>query len=293
MINSMTAFSHAEKKEREFAVAVEIRSYNSKNLDIALRLHHGYMVFEDRVKSLIQDVLTRGRIEIKITVVDNSEDACAFDVDEIRAAAYHKALVRLKDKLNIEVDIPIEILARANGVIVPVDIQRDIEESWPVIKDCLNTALEDLKLMRQKEGDFICKDILERLEYIKRNIKQIKAESTDLLIHYKEQLKERIAALTNGIIDIDQGRIAQEAAFLADRSDISEEIVRVLSHIQQFRTIIASDVPGGRKLNFLLQEFNREFNTIGSKTGKVDVAHRVVDVKAELEKIREQVQNIE
>ncbi len=293
MIYSMTAFSHAEKKEKDLSVSVEIRSYNSKNLDIALRLHHGYMVFEDRIKNLLKDGLTRGRIEIKVVVLDQSEEACAFDVDEVRAAAYHKALVRLKDKLKLEVDIPIDILARANGVIVPADPDRELEENWPAIKDCLIAALADLKSMREKEGAFIHKDFFERLEYIERNIDLIKEESTDLLVHYRDRLKERISALANGIVDIDPGRIAQEAAFLADRSDITEEIVRALSHIQQFRTIIESDVPAGRKLNFLLQELNREFNTMGSKTGKADVAHRVVDVKTELEKIREQVQNIE
>ncbi len=155
MINSMTAFSYAEKKETELSVVVEMRSYNSRNLDLAIRLHHGYMVFEDRVKRLLQESLTRGRIEIKIRVVDQSEEASAFDVDEVRAAAYHKALVQLKNKLNIEADIPIEILARANGVIVPADAVRDVEESWPVIKDCLLSALDDLKSMRKKEGDFL------------------------------------------------------------------------------------------------------------------------------------------
>ncbi len=293
MIHSMTAFSHAEKKEKELSVEVEIRSYNSRNLDIALRLHHGYMVFEERIKGIIKDMLTRGRIEIKVVVMDHSEEACAFDVDEVRAAAYHNALIQLKDTLNMKADIPIEILARANGVIVPADMDRDMEESWPMIKDCLIIALNDLKSMREKEGDFICNDILERLKYIERNIEQIQEASADLLIHYRERLTERIAALTNGIIDLDPGRIAQESAFLADRSDISEEIVRALSHIQQFQLSIESDAPVGRKLNFLLQELNREFNTMGSKTGKTEVAHRVVDVKTELEKIREQIQNIE
>ena len=293
MIHSMTAFSHAEKKEGEISVSAEMRSYNSRNLDIALHLPHKYLALEDKIKVLIRDVLTRGRIEIKIVVLDHSEEACAFEVDEVRAMAYHKALVRLKEQLNMETDIPIELLARAHGVIVPADTDTDMEERWPVIKDCLNTALEDLCLMRAREGDFIRKDLLERLEYIRRNIEQIKEKSTDLLNHYRERLKERISVLTNGIVDIDPERIAQEAAILADKSDISEEVVRALSHIQQFQKFIESDMPAGRKLNFLLQELGREFNTIGSKTGKAEVAHSVVDVKTELEKIREQVQNIE
>jgi uncharacterized protein (TIGR00255 family) len=147
--------------------------------------------------------------------------------------------------------------------------------------------------MRGKEGDFIGKDLLARLDFIESCLIEIKGDSNNLINQYQEKLKERIAALTQETVELDLGRLAQEAAYLADRSDISEEIVRVESHVKQFRQIMHSEEPGGRKLNFLLQEFHREFNTIGSKIGHAATSHRVVDVKAELEKIREQIQNVE
>jgi len=147
--------------------------------------------------------------------------------------------------------------------------------------------------MRKTEGDFIAGDFIKRLDYIEKAMAEIEEKSGSLLPYYQERLKERISALTRGIVDIDPGRISQEAAMLADRSDISEEIVRAKSHIGQFRAITDAEEPSGRKLNFLLQEFNREFNTMGSKTGNADVSHIIVNVKSELEKIREQVQNVE
>ena len=150
-----------------------------------------------------------------------------------------------------------------------------------------------LDQMRQKEGDYTARDLTDRLDFISASIDRIATDSADLLGHYSERLQECIAALTRGTVELDPQRIAQEAAFLADRSDISEEIVRAKSHVHQFRDFMQSDDPAGRKLNFLLQELNREFNTMGSKIGNADVAHVVVDVKAELEKLREQVQNIE
>ncbi|MCK5509226.1 MAG: DUF1732 domain-containing protein, partial [Desulfobacterales bacterium] len=154
-------------------------------------------------------------------------------------------------------------------------------------------ALDGLNAMRKKEGDFIGRDFINRIDFIEKSLGQIKKESENLLSHYQERLKERITALTQGMIDIDPARIAQEAAFFADRSDISEEIVRVESHIKEFRSIMDSEESAGRKLNFLLQEFSREFNTMGAKAGNSNVSHIIVAVKSELEKIREQVQNIE
>jgi uncharacterized protein (TIGR00255 family) len=147
--------------------------------------------------------------------------------------------------------------------------------------------------MRKKEGDFIARDFKERLDLIEKTLRQIKRESTDLPGLYQEKLKDRIAALTKNIVEVDPGRIAQEAAFLADRSDISEEIVRARSHLKQFRVIMRAAGPSGRKLNFLLQEFTREFNTMGAKAGNAVVSHMIVGVKTELEKLREQVQNVE
>jgi uncharacterized protein (TIGR00255 family) len=293
MMKSMTAYASSENIKDQLAVSMEIRSYNGRYLDIALRAPHGYLCLEDKIKSMISDNVSRGRIEIKLRITDDSENAYGFDIDEPKASAYINVLSKLKNKFNINADISLDLLVNAGGIIKPVEIGKDMNIYWDSIKTCLTTALDDLNAMRKKEGDFIAKDFTNRLDFIEKSTGQIKKDSGNLLSHYQERLKERITALTKGMIDIDPVRIAQEAAFFADRSDISEEILRVESHIKEFRTIMGSEESAGRKLNFLLQEFSREFNTMGAKAGNSNVSHTIVTVKSELEKIREQVQNIE
>lgn len=293
MIKSMTAFSRAEKTEGKLTINVEIRSYNSRYLDTVLRIPQTYLPVEERIKGLISEKVARGRIELRLKAKDESEDACVFEINSVRAAAYHSALVQLKNMFDIDTEISLNMLAGYGGIIKPAETGKDMEKDWPVISDCVTDALSELNAMRKKEGDFIARDFAERLRFIEKGIGQIEKESGNLLSHYQERLKERIEVLTKGIIEADPSRIAQEAAFLADRSDISEEIVRSKSHIQQFRTFMDSEAPSGRKLNFLLQEFNREFNTMGSKTGNVEASYTIVGIKSELEKIREQVQNVE
>lgn len=293
-MKSMTAFSRVEHTHEQLSVETEIRSYNSRYLDITPRIPQEYLPLEDRIRGLISEKVARGRVELKLRISDDSEEACAFEINEARATAYHDALVRLQKIFDdMEGKIPLDLLARVGGVIRPAEPDRDMEACWPPIAACVTEALNNLDKMRKTEGDFIAKDFTARLDAIENWLCQIEKASDGLLLYYQERLKERVAALTKGMTEIDPGRIAQEAAFLADKSDISEEIIRVRSHIGQFHTIMASEESGGRKLNFLLQEFNREFNTMGSKTGNANVSHLVVTVKSELEKIREQVQNME
>lgn len=293
MIKSMTAYSRAEKHEKSFRVVTEIRSYNSRYLDIVLRVPHMYQLFEERIKGLISENIVRGRIEVKIDIIDDSEEAYAFEVNNAKAMAYHAALTQLRDSFRLDTDISLDLVANVNGIIRPIEMEVNEEFCWPIIRDCIISALDALNEMRRREGEYIYQDFIERLKYIERCINQIDKESQELLPLYQERLKERITALTKDIIDIDPARIAQEAAFLADRSDITEEIVRAKSHINQFRTFMDSQEPAGRNLNFILQEFNREFNTMGAKTLNIDASHMIVTVKSELEKIREQVQNVE
>ena len=293
MIKSMTGFAAAEVSAGDITVSVDIRAYNSRHLDLVLRLPSNYLALEDKMKGLITGKIVRGRLEVKVQIKDGSEGAAAFEIDWTRAKAMHDALVQLKDKLNLANDITVDQLLSVGGMIKPAEQMDASDDTWLAARDCLVRALEDLETMRCKEGDFIGKDLLARLDFIETCLIEIKGDSDNLLDQYQEKLKERIAALTQETVELDPARLAQEAAYLADRSDISEEIVRAASHVKQFRQIMHSDEPGGRKLNFLLQEFHREFNTIGSKIGHAATSHRVVDVKAELEKIREQIQNVE
>lgn len=289
----MTGFAAAEKKAGDVTVAVDIRSYNGRHLDVVVRLASGYMALEEKVKGLIAARILRGRVEARIQIKDESDQATAVQVDMDRAQAVYAALKRLQTGLNLSGDIGLDHLLGAGGILRAAETIDDPAGVWPPLEDCLGRALNDLEAMRKKEGDFIANDLGIRLDGISSSIQAIKKDSSMLLQYYQQRLIERIGALTRDTVEIDSGRIAQEAAFLADRSDISEELVRAASHIEQFRHIMGSDEPGGRKLNFLLQELHREFNTMGSKIGQADVSHRIVEVKAELEKIREQIQNVE
>ncbi len=293
MINSMTAFAKAETINDGLAVGVEIKTYNHRHLDFSVRVPHGYNALEEKIKGLAAEKLTRGRVEIRLQVRDESDEACAYEIDEKKAAGYCSALRELKDKFGVTADISLELLAGTSGIIRPAENKRDLDAQWEVIASSVNLALDDLIEMRKVEGAHLAKDFTVRLDDIEKTVAVIEAESDDLIGKYRERLEERIKALTNGMVEIDPGRIAQEAAFLADRSDISEEVVRAKSHVKQFRSIMDGSEPGGRKLNFLLQEFNREFNTMGSKAGNTKVSHMIVSVKSELEKLREQVQNVE
>jgi uncharacterized protein (TIGR00255 family) len=293
MMKSMTAYARAEKTAGEINVSTEIRSYNSRYLDVSLRIMHGYNVLEEKIKALITEKIARGRIEVSLQINDGSEEAYNFEINIPKAKAYYNRLVQLKDQLDLHSEITVDLLVREGGVIRSVDIDRNMDAVWPVVRSCVDEALNNLIEMRKKEGEFIALDITGRTNRIEESVHLIEKESSDLLYHYQQRLKERIVALTRGMVEIDLERITQEAAFLADKSDISEEIVRVASHIKQFRTIMKSEEPAGRKLNFLLQELNREFNTMGSKTEKAHISHIIVEVKSELEKIREQLQNVE
>ncbi len=293
MIKSMTAFARAEKTDKNYTVSIEIRSYNSRHLDMVLRLPNEYLSLEEKIKGLISSQVSRGRIEIMLKIRRDNNDIRNFEIDVSIAKSYYEALVQLKDMLNINSAISLEQLAGASGIIKPAESDVDIEACWQVIRDCIDAAIKDLETMRKSEGDHLSQDLGRRIDYIEKSVKRIEKESSNLIRHYQERLKERMSVLLNSLVDMDPGRIAQEAAFLADKSDISEEIVRAKSHLKQFRSIMDSIEPSGRKLNFLLQEFIREFNTMGSKAANENVSHIIVDVKSELEKIREQVQNVE
>jgi len=289
----MTAFGQREKLTTDFDVNITIRSYNSRYLDISLYPLKKYMFLESKIKALIAERINRGRIDIRVQIRDNSDEATTFEINKSKAKAYYKALVELQKEFNIDSPVPLELLVGFQEIIQPKENKIDIEACWEVVEACLQDTLDDLLAMRKKEGAFIEKDILNRLDYIGQMTDLIEKESEDLLPQYQKRLMERIQVLTGKMIEIDPQRVAQEAAIIADKCDICEEIVRIKSHIKQFRDIMIEDKPAGQKLNFLIQEFNREFNTLGSKTDKAKVSHFAVDLKSELEKIREQIQNVQ
>jgi uncharacterized protein (TIGR00255 family) len=293
MIKSMTAFARAENQTGPYTVRMEVRTYNSRHLDVALKLTHGFESLEERIKAIIAASVARGRVEMRVQIQEESESGIAFEVKLPRVRAYHQTLIALNQSLGLTAPIALETILAGGGMIQALEVEKDVEAVWPMVESCLQAALADLDAMRRTEGENLARDFRQRMDAIENYLGQIDALAAQVPQMYRQRLQERIEALTHGIVEIDEGRIAQEAALLADRSDISEEIVRANSHIQQFRALMADDAPAGRPLNFLLQEFNREFNTMGSKSGKAGMSHIIVTVKSELEKLREQVQNVE
>jgi uncharacterized protein (TIGR00255 family) len=293
MIKSMTAYARKEVRTVPYTITVEVRSYNSRHLDVALTLTHGFESLEERIKAIIADTVARGRVDMRVRIHDESQAGVGFEVNLPRARAYCEALTQLNQALGLTSQITAEAILAAGGMVQALEVEKDVETVWPVLEPCLKMAMADLDAMRRVEGDNMAQDFMQRLDTIESLLVQIGSAAAQLPEIYRQRLQARIDALTHGVVEIDQTRIAQEAAMLADRCDISEEIVRANSHIQQFSALMEDDTPAGRPLNFLLQEFNREFNTMGSKSGKASMSHIIVAVKSELEKLREQVQNVE
>lgn len=294
MIKSMTAFARASNTLDVLTADLTVRSYNSRYLDFSIHMPEACQPFEEEIKKIMGQYHSRGRLEIRVNLTDESQDQDLFEVDTIKARAYYKALKEVQDTLSLSQDIALETVLGARQVIVAAKKELDQELLKQVLCGAAETAAKELDQMRRTEGENLYQDLSGRLSDIETRMTEVEAEAKSIPQVYKARLQDRLAAIASEDADsIDPVRLAQEVAILADKSDVSEEIVRIHSHIKMFRQTMDTDDSQGRKLNFLIQEFNREFNTIGSKAGNAKLSHAVVDLKSELEKIREQVQNIE
>lgn len=289
----MTAFAQGTYKSGTITADVTIRSYNSRYLDIALYCPDMCQALEDDIKKLISLDHDRGRVEVRLSIKDDAKDQDLFEVDEARAASYFAALEKINKDLNLEDNVGIGHMQAGRNIIVPAKQEQDTKALWAAIKPCVESVSRELDRMRCLEGENLYEDLDGRVNFIETQVKNIEKSAAEIPQVYKKRLMERIAVLAANTEALDPVRLNQEAAILADKSDVTEEITRLYSHIKQFRQIMNAEDSQGRKLNFLIQEFNREFNTIGSKAGKAALSHQVVEMKSELEKIREQVQNIE
>ena len=292
MILSMTAFASHKLTQDTISANCEIRGCNSKTLDISLKIPSGYQPLEEKVKAVLSGQITRGRLDVFIQISDASATVGAFEIDEARAKAYYNALNDIIRVFSLNDTVSLEMLAGCSGVIKPSEAEKDMDATWDVVQACIHVALGRLIDMRTQEGNYLARDIRERLDIMEKQLGVIE-QQCDPLETIQSRLLQRIQQITRGVVEIDPARLAQEAAFLADRGDISEEIVRARSHILQFRKLMDAPEPAGRKLNFLLQEMQREINTMGSKAENPSISYQVVDIKTGIEKIREQVQNIE
>ncbi len=292
MIKSMTAYASSDSVSEYFRTVVEIRSLNSRYLDINIKLPDEYLLLENDIKKKIEKEISRGRIDVKIDIENKKDGDVFFEIDKKKALSYYNSLKALKEFLKIDDNISLNLFP-IDEILQTVKVEDNIEDLKNIIEKSIDTALDSLDKMRIAEGAFLESEFHKRLDIIYQGIKKIEVESKRLPDIYHKKLIERIENLTENKIELDKMRIAQEAAFLADKSDITEEITRSFSHIEQFKKIMKEDEPSGKKLNFLLQEFNREFNTISSKANISEILYIIVELKAELEKMREQIQNIE
>jgi len=288
----MTGFGRGEGETTLGKVFVETRSVNHRYCDINVKLPKRLAPFENRIKELIRSQVSRGRIDLSVKLDSFGEERIQLNVDLHLAEQYYRALQSLKKSLHLKDKISLELLAGAKDVITAKEEMGDLEPCWEEILPILKRSFHELDEMKRSEGESLAKDLQQRLERISHQLGEIKQFYPSRMEGYRNRLHERLLSLLEGI-DVDPSRFQQEVAFLAERSDITEEIVRAESHLAQLLTALKGEDPVGRKMDFLLQEIHREVNTVSAKANDADISQRVVEIKAELEKIREQVQNIE
>lgn len=292
MIRSMTGYGRGENEWEGKAFTVEIRSVNHRFCEVVIRLPKSYLALEDMIRKIITEQVSRGRLDVFVTVESHGSKNRSVQVDKELAMAYYNALEELRETIGIEGNPGIIDLARLPDVIVLEEQSDDLEELWPTLDLALHQALESLVNMRVSEGARLHKDLLMRVARLEEYTDTIAGRAPSVVVEYREKLQARLKELAADV-EIDQSRLAAEIAIFADKSNISEEIVRLRSHFQELKKTMELDEAVGRKLDFLVQELNREYNTIGSKSNDLEISSLVIKAKSEVEKIREQVQNIE
>lgn len=293
MIKSMTGFGRGESSDGVHSFSVEIKTVNHRYNDIIVKMPKYLLFLEEKVKKLIKEYLNRGRVEVYINLEYLADSNIEVNVNIPLALAYKRELENLINQLEIGDDISLTHLLTLPEVIKTE--RKDVDEDvvWGCLSQALEIALENVVNMRKKEGIELKKDIEIQLRKLENLIDKIEKRAPQVVMEYKEKLKERISELMDEDTDLDEERLNFEVVLFADKSDINEEVVRFKSHIKQFYMSLEQDEAVGRKLDFLIQEMNREVNTIGSKANDLEIINDVMDIKAQLEKIREQVQNIE
>jgi uncharacterized protein (TIGR00255 family) len=291
-MRSMTGYGRGEVDHAGAKFSVELNSVNRKQADIVVNLPRDLVELEPRIRQTINEKISRGRTNVFVALHDGASGLHNLALDTALARSYHEAMLTLQKELSAPGEITIGTILQAPGVMRSPEHSIDAEQAWPVLQKALALALADLIKMREREGKHLAKDLIHRLKVLRAEIKQVRALYPDVVKKYRSALLERIEKA--GInLPLDDERLLKEIAIFADRADISEELTRLESHLGQFAHHLRKNEPVGRTLEFITQEIFRELNTLGAKSNDAAISQRVVACKAELEKIREQIQNLE
>lgn len=292
MIKSMTGYGSAKGQTGGLEITVELKSVNNRYLDTSVRLPRSFLFAEDAVKSAVQAHISRGKVDVFVSIDTSLADDMTVKVNEPLLKGYIEAIRHISEEYSLANDLTALSVSRFPDVLSVEKKDLDAEAISAALCEVTERALCDFDAMRLREGEKLRDDVLSRLETIDALVSTVERESPKTVAEYRSRLEQKMAEVL-GMAGIDESRILAEAALFADHIAVDEETVRLRSHMAQLRTMINGNSPTGRKIDFLIQEFNREANTIGSKCQNSDIAHVVVDLKSEIEKIREQIQNIE
>ena len=295
MIKSMTAFGRAKLEGEKKDITIEIKSVNSRFFDCSVKMPRAYTFLEERIKSYIQhNAISRGKVDVYVTVDDHSSGIGSVAVDTELAKSYIEALYKLRDEFGLKDDISTMRVAQNKDIFTFEKPEEDLEAEWEIFKQVLSEAVAGYCNMRCAEGARAEADIKAKIELVRSYASSVEKISHEDTVGYRDKLEARLRSiLADNSVAVDENRLLTECAVWADKIAIDEELVRLRSHFDAFYEIASLPEPSGRKLDFLMQELNRETNTIGSKCNNASIARIVVDMKGELEKIREQVQNVE
>ena len=292
MLKSMTGYGRARMEASGYDVYVEIKSVNNRYLDVSVRCPRAYGFMEERLKKLTGEYTTRGKVDIYVTVDKVSGSGAVVTYYKDLLESYLNALREIQRSYSLTDDISVASVAQYRDIFTQTREMEDDEVVREAVLNAARAAFDDYTAMRAAEGERLCQNMLEKLDYIEKKRVEIESLAPNAVNAYREKLTEKITELV-GAAQLDPARILTEAAIFADRVATDEETTRLASHIKQFKSILSADEPAGRKLDFLTQELNREVNTVGSKANDIEISKIVVDLKSEIEKIREQIQNVE
>ena len=292
MLRSMTGYGRCERMAEGKKILAEIKSVNQRFTDYNIKVPRHLAFLEDKVRELASQRIARGKVDIYILVESYEEADKEITLNEALAKNYVEVLRQLKEEFNLDGDINVNTVSRFSDIFRSERKEEDQELIWKVVADTMNEALDAFIAMREREGERIQKDLCARIYYMKELAQKVDERSPQTVAEYKERLYSKIKEVLDER-EVDEARVLTEVAIFADKVAVNEETVRLSSHFDEFYAIINGGEPAGRRLDFLIQEINREVNTIGSKAQDLDIAKTVVELKGEIEKLREQIQNIE